>query len=269
MTLSTRSIVALAALLASSNLFALSPVYIFQTGLGSVDIWKDSDSYYYLTGAGLFSKALSDNSIFDLQAEISTYEYSDNEGLSSEEIFLQGTYSYTPRAGFRVPTYSIAVRYLEEFVEEDRFDASTLTMILSIDYRIDDRTSIRGGLKAGERDTDLDIDSDIGGYFVNLDFLYSPEFLLYTTVGLDEGAATVRSYCSGGYAAGNKNRDDNWWDRWASRYDDCENLYLALGANYTINSSNTLDFSATYYDYDASFASFDGFIYAIDYFYRF
>jgi hypothetical protein len=270
----TRLIVASIAILASSNLWALSPVYTVQTGLGSLDIGDGTDSFYYLTGAALLSSEISSNSIFDLQAEISTYDYSDNDNIESEEIFLQGTFSYTPTAGFRVPTYSIGLRYLEEFASEDEFDASTLTLILSLSYRIDDRTNILGGFKLGDRDTDADIDSDITGYYVNLDFLYSSSLLFYSTLGVDEGAETIRSYCSGAYysESGSLRRSrqhhDEVEDSGDSISGDCDNTYLALGANYSINSSNTLDLSVSFNDYDTPVVSFDGEIYSIDYFYR-
>lgn len=268
---STRSIIAAVTLLASSNLWALSPIFTVQTGLGSQDIWDETDSFYYLTGAALLSKEITSNSIFDLQAEVSSYEYSDNEDISSEEIFLQGTYSFTPKAGFRVPTYSIALRYLDEFAAHDEFDASTLTLILSLSFRIDDRTSILGGVSAGERDTDANIDSDVSSYFVNLDFLYSPSLLFYSTLGVEEGAATIRSYCSGAYYGGTSTMSRNRFHttRQGATLDDCDNRYLTLGANYSINSSNTLDFSASFHDYDTPIGSFDGEIYSVDYFYRF
>lgn len=257
--------------MASSNLWALSPVYTVQTGLGSQDIGDETDSFYYLTGAALFSKEISSNSIFDLQAEVSSYEYSDNDDLSSEEIFLQGTYSFTPKAGFRVATYSIALRYLDEFAAHDEFDASTLTLILSMSFRIDDRTSILGGVSAGERDTDANIDSDVFGYFISLDFLYSPSLLFYSTLGVEEGAATIRSYCSGAYygSAGTRDRNRYHSTQRSATLGDCDNRYLTLGANYSINSSNTLDFSASFHDYDTPLGSVDGEIYSIDYFYRF
>ena len=268
---SIKTIIASAALLASSNLSASAPVYTLKTGLGSVDIWDDTDTYYYLTGAALFSKALSQNSILDLQAEVSSYDYSDNDNVSSEEIFLQGSYSYTPTAGFRVPTYTVGLRYLEEFANEDEFDASTVTLLLSVFYRIDDRTSVLGGLKAGDRDTDTNTESDVSGYYVNFDFDYSPDLLFYTTLGVDEGAATIRSYCSGAYY-GDSNSWNGWngWNRKSRDLSgDCDNSYLVLGANYSFGSSNTIDVSASYNDYDTPVASFDGYIYSIDYFYRF
>lgn len=275
-----RSITASVVMLASTSLWALSPIYTVQTGLGSVAIDDESDSYHYLTGAALLSTGVGNNSLIDLQGEVSTWNYSDDDHLDSEEIFLQGTYSYTPTAGFRVPTYSLALRYLEEFGAEDALDASTVTLILSLAYRIDDRTSIRGGVKFGDRDSESEIDSDIFGYFVNLDLIYSENLLFYTTVGLDEGAENNRSYCSGAYLGEsnsanrqpgsirnrqhfqNSNREDAFSG-------ECDNTYFVLGANYALNANHSFDASATFQDYDTPVGSLDVEIYAIDYFYRF
>ena len=93
----------------------------------------------------------------------------------------------------------------------DDLDASTITLILSVAYPIDDRTNVLAGLKLGDRDSDSTDDSDTTSYFVNFDFRLNPDLLLYSTLGLEEGAATVRSYCSGGYIVSAYSRR-----RWAS-----------------------------------------------------
>ncbi len=256
-----KSIVASAILLLSSNLYALPPIYTLQAGVGGTDIDNESDSYYYLTGSMLFSKGLSENSIVDLQAEISSYDYADNNNLSSEELFLQATYSYTPRAGFRVPTYSLGLRHLEEFLARDSMDASTTTLILSMSYRLNDRSSLLGGIKAGTRDAADN--SDPSSYFVNFDYRYSPEWLLYTTLGVGEGAFTARSYCSGVYRSGN----GNWnWNAWS---DDCDDTFVTLGASHGINAFNSLDLSVGYHEYDTSSGDFTGNVYSVDFFHRF
>lgn len=260
-----KTVVLAAALVLSSNLYALPPVYTLQGGLGNNEVGPDSDSFYYLTGGVLVSKEINRNSIADLVGEISTYEYSDNSDLSGEELFLQGSYNYTPRAGFRVPTYSLGLRYREEFLSGGMSDASTVTLLMSIAYRIDDRTSVVGGLEAGERDASDR--SDIAGYFVNFDFRYSPRWLVYTTLGFTEGATSVRSYCSGAYSRGSANWSN--WSNWPIAEDDCEKTYLTVGTSLVINAKNTLELSVSHEDYDWPGGSTDGNIYALDFFHRF
>lgn len=260
-TTAMRSIVGSAILLLSSNLYAAPPVYTLQAGIGGTDIDNNSDSYFYLTGATLFSKGLSRNAIVDLQAEISSYDYADNDDLSGEELFLQVTYAYTPRAGFRVPTYSIALRHLEEYLSDDAMDASTTSLILSMSYRLNDRSSLRGGLKAGKRDAADN--SDPTGYFINFDYRYAPEWLLYTNLGAGDGAFNARSYCSGAYGSSY----GSW--NWNTSADDCDNIYVTLGASFSINALNSLDLSVNRYDYDTPSGEISGNVYSVDFFHRF
>ena len=249
-------------LLLSTCLYAIPPAYTLQGGFGQIEIGSDSDNYYYLTAGALFSTSLSKKSIFDLTAEISAYEYGDSDDLSSQEIFFQGRYSYTPRAGYRVPTYSFGLRLREEAVEDDDLDATSLMLLANIFYRIDDKTSIWGGLKLGQRDAEET--TDIGGIFANLDLHVSPGWIVYTTLGMDRGADSVRSYCAGGFSGGGR------YGRQVSfSADDCDDLYLTIGANYSIATAHTLDFSASFHDYEIPDGSETGEFYMIDYFYRF
>lgn len=260
-----RSTVTAAILSLSANLYALPPIYKLQAGLGTTDVGPGTDEFYYLTGSMLYSNAVSLKSIVDLQAEISTWDYSDNNNLDSEELFLQAGYSYTPRAGFRVPTYSLALRHLEEFMSDGDMDASTTTLILSIAYRLGDRASLLGGLKAGERhDGDT---SDVESLFINYDYRPTPNWLLYTTLESGEGAATARSYCSGAYGAGGGRWNRSWG--WNTATDDCDFTTLTLGANYVINAFNNLDMSVSRQEYDLGSNDIDGNIYSVDFFHRF
>ena len=215
------------------------------------------------TGSVLKSKALSNNSIVDLQAEVSTYEYADNNDLSGEELFLQATYSYTPRAGFRVPTYSLGLRHLEEYLPDDDMDASTTILIVSISNRLNDRSSLSGGIKSGTRDAGDN--SDVTAYFVNYDYRYSPQWLIYTTLGAEEGAFTARSYCSGAYGSSYGPRSR----RWDASPDDCDNTFVTLGASHVINAFNSLDLSLSYHDYEIPSGSITGNVYSVDFFHRF
>ena len=203
--------------------------------------------------------------MLDLEAEIAAYDYSDDDNLDSEELFLQAGLSYTPRAGYRVPTYSLALRQLEEFLSDDMMDASTTTVILSLSYRLNDRSSLLGGIKLGERDTDAG-DSDVESLFVNYDYRISPEWQLYTTLETGEGASTARSYCSGVYAAG-RGAGPSW--RWDGNVDDCDATSLTVGASYVINAFNSLDLSFGHQEYDFRSGDTDGNVYSVDYFHRF
>lgn len=260
-----RSIFASSILLLSTSLHAMPPVYTIQGGIGGTDIGRKTDNYYYLTGSVLGSRGISRKAILDLQAEISTYDYDDNDDLDGEELFLQATYSYTPRAGFQVPTYALGLRHTEEYLSGDDMDASTTTLLISMSYRLNDRSKLTGGLKSGQRDASSD--SDPKGYFINYDYRYSPEWLLYSTLGGGEGAFTVRSFCSGAYR-GNYGYRYRTWNANRSP-DDCDDLYLTLGGSYVIDAVNSLDLSVSHHEYDLPGGDLSGNFYSVDFFHRF
>jgi len=260
-----RPIAAATLLLLSSSVCALPPLYKLQAGVGGTDVGPDTDNFYYLTGSMLYSNGVSKNAIVDLQAEVSTYEYSDNNDLDSEEIFLQAGYSYTPRAGFRVPTYSVALRHLEEFLPDGDMDASTTSLILSLSYRLNDRASLLGGIKAGERDAESN--TDVESLFINYDYRLTPEWLLYTTLESGEGAATARSYCSGAYGSPESSYYAS--SRWDSDMSDCDTTSLTLGASRVLDAFNSLDMSISHQVYDIGSNEIDGNVYSVDFFHRF
>ncbi len=265
----SKSIVASALFLLSGSALAIPPIYTLQAGTGAIEIGRESDSYYYLTGSVLASYDLTANTIVDLTGEISTYDYSDFKGLDGEELFLEGIYSYTPRAGFRVPTYSLGLRYVEEYLSADVLEGSTVTLLLGAFYRLNDRSSLNGGIKVGQRDGDAD--SDPRGLFVNLDYRYSSGWLWYTTFGIDEGIFSARSYCNGAFSG-----DSNWaawsWAAWSGLSgspDDCDTTYLTLGTSYVINAFNTLELSLSHREYEMPAGDTDGDILSVDFFHRF
>ena len=221
----------------------------------------------------LISKGLSRNSIIDLLGEISSIGYTDNSDRSGEEIFLQGTYSYTPKAGFRVPTYSLGLRQREEYRSADALDASTTTLILSMFFRLDDRSSVRGGLKFANRDSSDD--SETSSVFANYDYRYTPRWLFYTTLNLaDENidpnpagpvaaapAPVARSFFASSHLPSEGGN--------IAAPDESDNTFLAIGASYVIDSVNTLELSVDRREYDTPAGEIAGNVYSVDFFHRF
>ncbi len=276
-----RTLVASVLVALSSIAYAVPPIYTFQTGVGNDDVGDASDNFYYLTGSALLSRGMSRNSIVDLLGEVSTYEWPDNDDRTGEEIVLQGTYSYTPRAGYRVPTYSVELRHTEEYLGSDDFDASTTELFLMLSYRIDDRTNVLGGVGYGERDSSDD--SEATGYFVDLELKLNPRWLLYTTFNFaDEeitssgGASTsgkppkgrARSFWSGSHLPSEGGHTGGGM-RSRTVSDDFDNTFVTLGASYVISSLNTLELSFSRREYESSGATVDGNVYSIDLVHRF
>ena len=267
-------IATLVLLLAPAALRAIPPTYTFQAGAGSDDVGGDSDSFYYIGGSALFSYGLSRNSIVDLRAELISIDYSDIDDRSGEELFLESVYSYTPRAGFQVPTYSVALRLLEESLSSSRLDSTTTSLLLYLSYPLDDRIEVLGGLRIDERDSDDDTTS-VGSFF-NLDYRLTPRWLLYTTINLaDEdiddsdssGASSglpgigVRGFISSQHLP--SERGDN------SVASDSENTFVTLGASYALTGLDTIELSISHREYELDGDTVDGNILSLDYFHRF
>lgn len=264
-------------LLVSAASQAVPPSYTFQTGIGTDDISGSTDSFYYVTGSGQFFKALSRNSITHFLGEITTQEYQDDSDRSGEEIFLQAKYSYTPRAGFSVPTYSAAIRYEQEFLDDSDLEASTATLILSAFIRIDDQTDLRGGLKLGDSSSEAhDVSST--GLFISADFRLSPRWIAYGTLDIEEedidfensnttipgrSKSAAKSIAARTHLPGQSNSTST------STSSTSDNTFYTIGANYAINSSNTIDMSISRREYDTSTGETVGNEFALDYFYRF
>ncbi len=281
-TTTMRIMMASALALLSTAAHGVRPIYTVQTGIGNEDFEGDSQNFYYLTGSALFSEGLSPNSIVDLLGEITTIEFSEEDELSGEEIFLQGTYSYTPRAGFRVPTYSLGLRYEEEFTDDDAFESDMTTLLASVSYRMNDRTAVLGGLKYSERKASDD--SDIEGLFFNLDYRFTPRWLLYGTLSLEEeevdlGASTAspRPLARGLDFVGGHHLPSEGGAVGAgaggtgsgSIGEDFDNTIITLGASFKIDALNTLDFSVEHAEYESSAGTDTGDTYSIDFFHRF
>ncbi len=261
-------------LLAPATLHAIPPAYTFQAGTGSDDVGEDSDSFLYVTGSALFSRGLSRNSIVDLRAELSSIDYSDNDDRSGEEIFLEGVYSYTPRAGFKVPTYSLGLRLLDESLGSSELDATTTSLLLYMSYPLDDRIELLGGLRFDERDSGDD--SSTVGTFINVDYRLTPRWLLYSTLNLaDEevdgsdsggpGASLpgvgVRGFVSGGHLPSEGGG--------TSVVSDSDNTFLTFGASYALTGLDTIEVSISNREYELDGDTVDGNILSLDYFHRF
>lgn len=255
---------------------AIPPVYTLQTGIGSDDVSGESDTFYHVTGSALFSQGLSRNSIIDYIVELSSYNYQDNDNNSDENIFLQAEYSYTPRAGFSVPTYSAALRQEEEFKDNSEFDASTTSLLFSVSYRIDSQSNVLGGLRFRERASKNDTSET--GYFINFDYLAGNRWVLYATLivaqeetDVDLSAASrvgSKSHLPGepGFVPPSGSGSVLGSDFLTV---DSDNSWVTLGASYGLNGNSSIDMSIEQQTYDTDNGKIDGNVITFDYFYRF
>jgi len=267
-----RVIVGSLTMLFSAAALSIPPTYVFQAGLGYDDVGDADDNFIYVTGSALISQSLSRNEILNYRAELSSYDYSENDDRSGEEVFLEGIYSYTPKSGFQVPTYSLGLRYLERFTSGSAFDASTLSLLMYVSYRIDDRSNIIGGLNFSDRDTSNDITNS---YFVTVDFLLNPRWVLYSTLNIADGNIDSDSPDCSSLTPGIAVRSEFAPDHPrcavgdAAAYDESGSSYITFGASYVLSSLDTLAMSFSNREYDTSAGTIDGNVLSLDFFHRF
>lgn len=255
-------------------LHATPPVYTLQAGIGSDDVSGKNDTFYRVAAGVLFSQGLSRNSIVDFTAEVSSYTYQEVDDNSAQKLFLQGEYSYTPRAGFSVPTYSVALRQLEESKKDSDFDASTTSLLLSVGYRIDDQTNVLGGLRFSEKSSNLD--SSETGIFGNIDYLLSDQWLLYATVIISDediegesGSGTAGRPPAGRYGAMGHSGGSASFSGSPTADISSDNTLITVGAGYMIDGQNSIDAAISNRTYDTDDDKLSGNVITLDYFYRF
>lgn len=261
-------------LISAPLVYATPPVYTLQAGIGTDDVSGKDDTFYRLAAGVLLSKGLSRNSIVDFTAEVSSYSYQEVEDNSAQKLFLQGEYSYTPRAGFSVPTYSVALRQLEESKKDSDFDASTTTLLLSVGYRIDDQTNVLGGLRFSEKSSNLD--SSETGIFGNIDYLLSDQWLLYATVIVsdedidgDSDGGTGGRPPAGRLAAMGHGGGSASFSGSPTADISSDNTLITIGAGYVIDGQNSIDAAISNRTYDTDNEELSGNVVTLDYFYRF
>ena len=264
----------LSLLLSAPCVQATPPVFTLQAGVGVEDFDGEEDTFFNVTANALFSEGLSRKSMLNFIAEVSSYHYrkDKNDENSAEKLFLEGKYSYTPRAGFSVPTYSIALRQLEEYKKDSDSDASTTSLVLSIGYRIDDQTNVLGGLRFSEKSSMED--SSESAVFVNLDYLLSEKWMLYTTlIVADEEIDSEGGGGMGGRPAAGRlaamGHTTSGPPSPAGSTIDYDNTWLTIGAGYVIDGQNSLDAAVSARTYESSDNEIDSNVITLDYFYRF
>ncbi len=251
---------------------AVPPVFTLQTGVGTDDVSGESDSFFHVTGNVLYSQGISRNSIVNFTAELSSYHYQEIDDSSAEKLFLEAEYSYTPRAGFSVPTYSAAIRQLEEYKDNSDLDASTTSILLSIGYRIDDQSSVLGGLRLREKSSKNDTSET--GYFINFDYAPDNKWLLYTTLIIADEETTVSAntasrLASKSHLPGEPGFVGSIPSTTSDITSDSDNTWITVGASYGLDSNSSIDMAVNNQTYDTDSGKTSGNVITFDYFYRF
>lgn len=264
------------------NSFAAPPVFNLQLTLGHEDFGGSvTDSYKKLTGSVRSILGITRNSAFNLNADLYTRSYTDFEQWDSDGVLLEAIYNFIPTAGFRKPTYLIGLRHELEVFDESRRDFNRTSVFIASQLRLDDSLTITPGIQYSQKSTDEE-DDNISALFVNTDKRLSDNWLIYFNAKYESEKISTDAevfasspridiashHTPAESGASNPNLPSS--SNGAPINTDSNNLILTLGANYSIDSHQTIDVSYQRQNYSISDnADVTGNVISLDYFYKF
>lgn len=263
--------------------YATSAVYNLQLTAAQEDYGKNlKDNYYKFTASVRSISGITRNSAFNLNADLYTRSYEDFNQWDSDGLLLEAIYSYVPTAGFTKPTYLFGLRYEVENFDQDSRDFQRYSIFVATSLRLDDRTTLTPGVQYSTKSTD-DEDDNISALFVNSDIRISRAWLTYLNLKYEsEKITTSASALSTAgrpqdFAAhhtpaesGVVNTSLPSATAGSFLHTDSNNVILTLGANYSIDSHQTIDVSYQRQKYGLSGSQdITGTVISLDYFYKF
>ena len=277
----TRIILLFSIMTLSFSVAAVPPVFNARAGISSDNTGGDDEQIFHVGAQVLASYGLSRNRIVNLTGEFSLIDNQEFDERDGQELFLEAAYSYTPKAGYKQLTYTLAVRQEETFYDDDFFDSSTTQLLFTLGQYIDDQTKILGGLTYSDRSsTD---DSSSTGIFINLDYIYNQGLVFYSTLNIVDEEIDIASDDSAGRpqarldisghhlpSEGSGSTGSSGATGSSNTLDQSDNTWLTLGASYALTAVDTLDFSANFRNYKLSNGvKIHGTLIALNFFHRF
>jgi hypothetical protein len=265
------------------NSYAASAAYNLQLTAAQEDYGQNLKDHYYKFTASMRSIAgITRNSAFNLNADLYTRSYADFKQWDSDGLLLEAIYSYVPTAGFSKPTYLFGLRFEYENFDQNSRDFQRNSIFVATSLRLDDRTTLTPGLQYSAKSTD-DEDDNISALFLNSDFQFSQSWLIYlnlkyesekittsasalSTSGRPQDIAAHHTPAESGVV----NTSLPSATSGSFLHTDSDNVILTLGANYSIDSHQTIDVSYQRQNYGVSgVQDITGTVVSLDYFYKF
>lgn len=245
-----------------------------------------SDTIYNLALSARYSTHLSEHSLLTTSAGIETYQYTDFDKLSSNQVFVRADYELQPGHGYTAAWYLVSLEYGVADYESSLRDSDFITLELSTGKRMTDRISLRTGLVFQRFSADTDaFDADNSRFYVSMDYKTSQSNTVYTTLAYTDGesATSTRDQTPANKTSSAPSFahhlpsdlgvtlriDDAFRNGFVYKLD-TESLSLQLGDNYSLSNHQSLDASIFYYDTEGiDDASYDGIILQLSYLHRF
>ena len=261
--LSKKNIIVLLALALPLNVMAAAPVYNLQLTYGQEDFGSNGDDRFKKLTASVRSVlGLSRYSAFNLNADLSTRFFDSLSSNDSTNLLLEAIYNFVPKSGFSKPTYFIGLRQERETFDEKRRNIDQTSLFLGAAIRLNDRLTLTPGVEIIKKTSDIE-DSDISGAFINADIRMTDQWLFYFNYKYQSEDITSKLAMSNRLA--NKHHTSNETGTITS-----VPTNTAFGANYSIDSHQTIDVSYQRQNYSITGSpDVTGDVISLDYFYKF
>jgi hypothetical protein len=239
---------------------------------------NDIESDYYLSAGTSIAYSLpaTDNSYFSLKGSAVTQQYDEYDKLSNTRLGAYASFHIKPFHGFTASVFSAEAAYIERMYKSDQRDGSETQLRLGFAKKLTDRLSLNGGYIKQDIDANSDVfDADNNRFYLDTELVTSSKNVVYLTLGYLDGNMVTTARGGLGIDYDIWVVDDAFTElsplRWAYKLSGTAMTYR-LGDVYVFNRNHSIDGSIFYYDAKAdNYAGsyYKGYIYALNYLYRF
>jgi len=234
----------------------------------------ETDSILNVEAGATYNIPFNDKSYFSIKGTLEANKYLDFSKLSNTRFGLHGSYHLRPFGGYTAMRYLARISYERCMYDSELRDGSATYFQLGLSKRLTDLLAIRAGYIKEKIDADsIVFDADNNRFYADADYRLNKKNTLYATLGYLDGDLVTTARSGIGITYKYWVVDDAFTDlsplRWAYKLQGTATT-IRLGDNFVIDSKQALDGSVLYYDSESDEGStYSGFIYNLNYLYRF
>ena len=282
--LSSFAVSALAATPLKTDVFA---GYTYDDNVTRAELERDieTDSVLNIGASAVYKIPVNSISYFSLDGTLDVNQYLDFSKLNNTRLGLHGSYLIRPSSGYTAIRYFARLSYEQRLYQSDQRDGSAIEIEIGLNKRLTDLLAMRlGFIKQDISANSVVFDADNSRFYFDLDYKLAAKNTLYTTLGYIDGdvVSTAERTQDIVDASSAIVRDDAFLDltpnRWAYKLA-AKTITLRIGDNYAIASNQAVDVSLLYYKSESDYYDpvapnsinivYSGFIYSLNYLYRF
>lgn len=234
----------------------------------------EKDSILNVDAGATYNIPFNDKSYFSLKGTLEFNKYLDFNKLSNTRLGIHGSYHLRPFAGYSAIRYLARISYERRMYDSELRDGSATYLQLGLSKRLTDLLSIRAGYIKEKIDAEsIVFDANNNRFYADADYRLNQKNTLYATLGYLDGDLVTTARAGIGITYKYWVVDDAFAElsplRWAYKLQGNATT-IRLGDNFVIDSRQALDGSVLYYDSESDEGStYSGFIYNLNYLYRF